>query len=99
MLFTGIFLAGSMIMLLVLVMTTPKIARNYWVSLWVGLSPLFFSSIILFPHFPLMAVIALASTVSILLAVWGYYGCFYPLIGLDSRLHKAHYARRRELAE
>src|SRR5260221_9122175 len=34
-----------------------------------------------------------------LLALWGYYARFYPIVGLDTRLYRARYARRDEIAD
>ncbi len=75
------------------------LARNTWVSLWVYASPWLLTSSILLPILPLFAIAPLAPIVSLLLALWGYYLCFYPLIGLDTRLHRARFAKHHELAD
>lgn len=72
--------------------------RNTWVYAWILFSPVFLGSVFLFSFVPGIAVLALWGCV-IILALWGYYARFYPMLGLDSRLHKARYARADELAE
>jgi type IV secretion system protein VirD4 len=74
-------------------------ARNTWVQLWIYLSPWFLTSSLLFPVLSLLTIAALVFSLSILVALWGYYACFYPLIGLDARLHRARFANHHELAD
>ena len=73
--------------------------RNIWVTLWVYMSPWFLASSVFIPLFPVFAIAALTTLVSLASALWGYYACFYPLVGFDTRLHRARFARRHELAD
>src|SRR2546421_1765983 len=75
------------------------LARHLWLKLWISASPWFLACSVLFPVLPFVASIALVSGVSMVFALWGYYACFYPLLGLDTRLHRARFARRHELAD
>ncbi len=59
-------------------------SRNLWVHVWVYASPWLLPSSILFPIFPVFAIVSLTTLVSMLFALWGYYACFYPLLGLDT---------------
>ena len=61
-------------------------------------APLVISSIVVLPIHPILAI-PLAWAVSLLFSLWGYYRCFYPLLGLETGLHTARFAKRHELAD
>jgi len=93
----GILLGFGLLLLSFLVRLRLMLAHLMWLKIWMSLSPLALSSMVLLPLAP-MIVFPLIWCLSMLLAVWGYYHCFYPLLGLETSLHTARVARRYELA-
>lgn len=85
----------STLVLFFLIFLRFRIARYSWLKLWVYVSPLFLSSIFILSSSPFFVLLVWLAV--ILLSLWGYYGRFK--IMPDSRLHKARFARRDELAD
>ncbi len=93
----GILLGFSLLMLSFLIWLRLMLAHFVWLKVWMILSPLAVSSMVLLPLSPLVSL-PLVWCISLLFAVWGYYRCFSPLLGLDTSLHRARFAKRYELA-
>ena len=94
----GSITAISILLICMLLWLRLILSHLVWLKLWTIAAPLILTGSVIFPVNPLLTQ-PLMFCLSILLALWGYYRCFYPLFGIETGLHKARFAKRHELAD
>lgn len=90
-------LGVSLCIICLLIVARLLFAHVFWLKLWVIAAPMVLSSCVLLPIHITLALL-LVWCLLFLFALWGYYRCFYPLLGLETSLHRARFVKRHELA-
>src|SRR5947209_13544550 len=73
----------------------PQMTIAVWTSVWGSIAPFLVGSLFTFPMLPFFPVLALVFFLLISVGIWAAYR-FYPFL-LDTRLHKARFARHDEM--
>jgi type IV secretion system protein VirD4 len=93
---TLLIISSCYLLALVLLWLRLRLTEPFWIKLWASAAPWLISSLFALPSVSIVPLLPLLPLLFVLLGLWGSYR-FYPL-HLDTRLHKARFARLDELS-